>query len=133
VALAARHARGDERVLVDGRLGVELARVDGGLQPGEVDLDVAGAGRLVEAALGETLVERHLAALEAVDRDARPRLLAFDAAAAGLALARADPAADAHSLLERARVVAQFVELHVLLHRLGAGLAPRRSFSPGRA
>ena len=65
-----------------------------------------------EAALGQAAVERHLAALEAVDGDAGARLLALDAAAGGLALARADAAADALARLAGARVVGDFVELH---------------------
>ena len=41
-------------------------------------------------------MQRHLAALEALDGDAGAGLLALDAASAGLALAGADAAADAH-------------------------------------
>ena len=57
-------------------------------------------------------MQRHLTALEALDGDAGARLLALDAAAAGLALAGADAPADAHPALVRAVVIADFVEFH---------------------
>ena len=55
------------------------------------------ANGVVEAALGQAPMQRHLAAFEALDAHARARGLALAAAAAGLALARADAAADAHA------------------------------------
>ena len=48
---------------------------------------------LLKPRLGRRMVERHLAALVGVDRHARAGLLALDAAAGGLALARAGTAA----------------------------------------
>src|SRR6185436_12114612 len=66
----------------------------------------------LEAALRQAAVERHLAALEGVQRDAGARLLTLVAAAGGLALARADAAPDAHAPLVGALVVADLVELH---------------------
>ena len=67
---------------------------------------------VVEAALGQAAMERHLAALEAVEGDAGARRLALAAAAAGLALARADAAADALGAVMRAGIVSDLVELH---------------------
>src|SRR5262249_24948748 len=69
-----------------------------------------------EAALGQAHVDWHLAAFEAVDGDAAARLLALDAPAGRLALARADAETDAHPLLAGARIVRDLVEFHVRLH-----------------
>jgi hypothetical protein len=49
---------------------------------------------VVEAALRQPPMQRHLATLEAVDGNAAARLLALAAAARGLALAGADAAAE---------------------------------------
>src|SRR5690606_4349665 len=85
-----------------------------------------------EAALRQAPVERHLAALEAVDGDARARALALHAAAAGLAGARADAAADALARLGRAFVVTQFVEFHLVSPRPALRPRPRRGRDAGR-
>src|SRR5581483_4213413 len=69
---------------------------------------------VVEAALGQTAMQRHLTAFEALDADAGARGLALAAAARLLALARTDTAADAHALLARAGVVGDLVKLHRL-------------------
>src|SRR5262249_40301902 len=67
---------------------------------------------IVEAALRQTPVQRHLTTLKALDADAGARGLALAAAPAGLALAGPDAAADAHAALAGARVVGNLVELH---------------------
>src|SRR5690606_12748217 len=67
---------------------------------------------VVETALRQAHVERHLAALEALDGHARTALLALLAAAAGLALARADAPAHADTAMTGASVVADVVEFH---------------------
>src|SRR5439155_24250510 len=67
---------------------------------------------VLEATLGQPPVQRHLAALEALDAHARARSLALAAASAGLADARADAAADAKALLDRAFARGDLVELH---------------------
>src|SRR6266404_5504873 len=67
---------------------------------------------IVEAALRQAPVDRHLAALEAFDAHAGTRGLALAAAAGGLALARTNAAADAHALLARAGIVGDIAELH---------------------
>ena len=62
------------------------------VQRDEVERRVDLAERIDEAALRQAAVDRELAALEAVQRHARARLLALHAAARGLALAGADAA-----------------------------------------
>src|SRR3546814_4799718 len=59
---------------------------------------------IVEAALRQAHVERHLATLEAVDADARTRLRALLAATGGLALAGTDTTAHAHPALAGAGI-----------------------------
>src|SRR3546814_17993566 len=83
VLAAAGHTSGLERGVIDGRLGVELLRVDQLLDHAQIDDREVLAEDVVEAALRDAHVERHLAALEAVDRDAAARLLALLAAAGG--------------------------------------------------
>src|SRR5690606_9694315 len=77
---------------VHGFLGVELLGIDRSLEPRYGDRHVVLGGHVAEAALRQAAVERHLAALEAVDGDARARALALHAAAGGLAGAGADAA-----------------------------------------
>src|SRR5690606_6111983 len=85
---------------------IQLAAVDVSLEAIETDrVPLLGVER-VEAALRHTHVERHLAALEAVDGNAGARRLALAATATGLALARADAAANAHAQLAGAGIVA---------------------------
>src|SRR6187455_3069470 len=97
--------------MVEQRLGVDLAAIDQLLDRAEVHLSIILGEDVVEAALRQTHVERHLAALEALDRDARAALLALLAAARGLAQARTDAAADADAALAGTGVVAEFVDL----------------------
>ena len=84
---------GLERFVVDRLLGIELLGVDELLDHANVHLGEVLAERVVEAALWQAHVERHLAALEAVDRDAFAALLALLATPGGLALAGTDAAA----------------------------------------
>src|SRR5205085_3302618 len=91
----AHNPRLDEHVDIALVCGIELASVDRLLHPREAHLIEALAEHVVEAALRQPPMQRHLPALEALDRNARTGLLAFDAAPAGFALARADPPADA--------------------------------------
>ena len=114
VLAAAGQARRLQRVMVDHALGVELAGVDQLLDRAQVHLGIVLGEDVVEAALRQPHVERHLAALEALDGHARAALLALLAAAAGLALARADAASDADAALAGARIVADVVEFHVM-------------------
>src|SRR3546814_1632518 len=95
----ARNASGLQRVVINGLLRIELLRIDQLLDHAQIDDREVLAEDIVETALRDAHVERHLAALEAVDRDARAALLALLAAAGGLDLARADAASDAHPAL----------------------------------
>jgi len=104
---------GDQGFTLDLGRGVQLAGVDGVLQAPQVHFGQLQGVRVVEAALGHAHVQRHLAAFEAQQADAGPRLLTLDAAARGLALAGAGAAAHAHALLVRAFVVADFVQFHM--------------------
>ena len=103
-----------QRVMVERALDIELAGIDRLLDRADVHLGIVLGEDVVEAALRQPHVERHLAALEAGDRHARARLGALLAAPGGLAEARADAAADAHAALARALVVPEFVEFHGL-------------------
>src|ERR1044072_1145177 len=111
----AQQPRLDQRSSVDGRAGIELARVDRPLHAAEIDLVELELERLVEAALRQPPVQRHLAAFEALDGDTRARGLALAAAAAGLALAGADAAADTRAVLARSGPVGDLVEFHRVL------------------
>src|SRR5690606_13735281 len=106
------HAGLDQRLFRHRLLGVELLGVDRRLNTTQRDFVEVLREDVLEATLGQATVERHLAALEAVDGDARARALALDAAAAGLAGAGADAAADALARLGGAVGVTQFVEFH---------------------
>src|SRR6476646_6814358 len=100
--------------MVDRALHIELARVDRLLDRADVHLGIILGEDVVEAALRQPHVERHLATLEAVDRHARARLGALLATPGGLAETRADATADANATLARALVILEFVEFHVL-------------------
>src|SRR5882757_540407 len=99
---AAQHAGLDQRFGSDGFLDIDQLRVDRLLQPVEIDLGEVEPEDVVEAALRQTPMQRHLAALEALDAHARTRGLALAAAARSLALAGTDATADAHAFLARA-------------------------------
>src|SRR5580704_14824377 len=105
--------------------GVELLVVDRLLDRADIDHLPGLLVRRTEAALGETTIKRHLAALEALDGNARARLLALDAAAGGLALARADTAAHAHAALAGAFVVSDLVQLHRSFLCTSASIGPQ--------
>src|SRR5207237_3702536 len=110
---APQHAGLHQGGRIDRDAGIELAGVDRRLHAAKIDLaKLARERRVLEAALGQPSVQRHLAALEALDAHARARGLALAAAAAGLAAARADAAADTMALLARTGPVGEFVEFH---------------------
>src|SRR5205085_2191138 len=79
----ANDARLDQRFRVHGFLDVDQLGIDRLLQAVEIDLGIFDAEDVVESALGQTAMQRHLAALKALDAHARTRGLAL-AAAAGL-------------------------------------------------
>src|ERR1700730_4606663 len=128
VTRPAQHPGGDQLAGVEGALGGELAGVERLLQPPQIDhLEVLLEDLVVEAALRQPAMQRGLPALEAVQRDAAARGLALAAAPGGLALARAEAAADPLGPVMRARIVSDLVELH----RLNAPAAATRLASLG--
>src|ERR1700737_228613 len=76
-----------QRFGVDGVVGVEQLGVDRLLNAVEIDLGEFEPENIVEAALRQGAVQRHLATFEALDAHAGARGLALAAAAGGLALA----------------------------------------------
>src|SRR5690606_31949910 len=113
ILAAPRYPRSLQGGVVDHGLGVELAGIDQLLHLAQVDLGIVLAERIVEPALRQTHVQRHLAAPAGLDRHARTALLALLAASAGRAFARANATADANALLARARIVTDIVEFHI--------------------
>src|ERR1700733_8085018 len=96
----AQDARLDQRRGVDRGRRLEPAGVDRLLDAAEIDLvELAREHRVLEAALGQAAMQRHLAAFEALDADAGARGLTLAAATGSLALAGADATADALSRL----------------------------------
>src|SRR6476469_9406231 len=112
VLAAAREAGGLERVMVERALAIELAGIDRLLDRADVHFGEVLGEDVVEAALRQPHVERHLTAFEAGDADTRACLGALLATAGGLAEAGTDTAADADAALARALVILEFVELH---------------------
>src|ERR1700722_14873119 len=76
-----------QRLGIDGAPGVERLGVDRPLIAIEVDFGEFQPEDIVEAALRQAPMQRHLTAFEALDAHARARGLALAAAACGLALA----------------------------------------------
>ena len=99
----ARWRTGDEALVED------MHRL---LQAAEIHDRVLLAEDVLEAALRQPPMQRHLPAFEALDGHAGARGLALAAAPAGLALARADAAADADAVLASAGIVGKLVEFH---------------------
>ena len=98
---------------------VDKLVVDGVLETVEIDLGEIQTEDVVEAALRQTTMQRHLAAFEALDAHARTRGLALAATAGRLALAGANAAADAHALFAGAGVIGDIAELHRSLPFIG--------------
>src|SRR5437867_3910771 len=105
VPYLAQEARLAQNLTVDRLRRVEPAGVDRGLQLAKVHDHERAAEDVVETPFGHAHVERHLAALEALDVHAGARRLALAAATAGLALAGPNAAADPHAGLAGAGVV----------------------------
>src|SRR5919107_87353 len=85
VARLGDHTGSNQRLDRDGSARVELAGLDGLLNAADIDLVQLDRVRLVEAALGQTTMQRHLTAFEALDGHARTGRLTLDAATARLA------------------------------------------------
>src|SRR6267143_3743033 len=101
-----------QRFGIDGTAGVEPLGVDRLLNAVEVDLGKFEPEDVVEAALRQPPMQRHLATFKTLDAHAGARGLALAAAAGRLALAGTDATADPHALLARAGIVGEFAELH---------------------
>src|SRR5436853_2657029 len=99
--------------MVEDVLDIELAGVDRLLHRADIHLGIITREDIVEAALRQPHVERHLAALESGDADARTRLGALLAPPRGLAEPRTDAAANADAALARTLVILDLIELHV--------------------
>src|SRR5207249_3787689 len=97
VLAAAGEARSLQRVVIERALQVKLAGVDRLLHRADVHLGIILGEDVVEAALRQPHVERHLTALEAGDANARARLGALLSATGGLAEAGADATTNAHA------------------------------------
>src|SRR6202044_3730325 len=91
---------------------VEQLGINRLLQAVEIDLGELDPEDVVETALRQPPMQRHLAAFKTLDAHAGSRGLALAAAAGLLAFAGADAAADARARLRRAVVVLDGVELH---------------------
>src|SRR3569623_1010119 len=111
----AQHAGLHQRLSVDRALGIDLLVIDGFLQAVQVHFRQFDAEDVVESALRQAAMQRHLAAFKTLDAHARTRGLALAAAAGLLAFAGANATADAHALLARAFVVGDLIELHCLV------------------
>src|SRR5690606_16416453 len=120
VLLTTDHAGRNECGEVDRLAGVDLASVDGLRQPAQAQLVPLLALPLVEAALRQAPVERHLTAFETAEADARARLLALYTPAGSLAETGADAPADTNAELAGSGIVLQFIETH------GSGSQPVR-------
>src|SRR6266849_9426676 len=96
---APQHNAPNQGLDVDRILGVECPAVDCRLDAVEVHHVEFKSEYVIEAALRQPPMQRHLAAFEALDAHARARGLALAAAAAGLAFAGADAATDTLSRL----------------------------------
>src|SRR5437868_2672513 len=94
------------------RRDVEPLLVDRLLQAADVHFRKVVGEDVAEAALRHTHVQRHLAAFEAIDLRTGTGLRALHAASRRLAETGRRAAADLELALVRARIVADFVELH---------------------
>src|SRR3569623_175797 len=111
----AQHAGLHQRLSVDRALGIDLLVIDGFLQAVQVHFRQFDAEDVVESALRQAAMQRHLAAFKTLDAHARTRGLALAAAAGLLAFAGPNATADAHALLARAFVVGALIELDCLV------------------
>jgi hypothetical protein len=82
------------------------------LNHADVHLGEVLAKRIVEAALRDAHVKRHLTALKALDGDTGAAFLTLLAARCGFTLARANTAALADTWTAGALIVTKFVQFH---------------------
>src|SRR5215471_11526047 len=107
------HAACHEGRPIERALGLQLTLIERDLQAAQIDHhEILAKHAVAEAALWQTAVQRRLAALKAVERDAGARGLTFAAARRSLALARADAAPHPLCPIVRSGIVSDVVELH---------------------
>ena len=99
VFAATRQACCFQRSMINHALGGQFLGVDEFLHHAQIDLGIVLAKWIVEAALRDTHMKRHLAAFKALNGNARTALLALLTATAGFALARANTPANAHTAM----------------------------------
>src|SRR5215470_15782993 len=109
---APQHPAPNQGLDVDRILGVEGTAIDRSLDAVEVHHVEFKREDVIEAALRQPPMQRHLAAFEAVDAHACTRGLPLATATAGLALSGPDAAADTHTALAGPRIVGNLIELH---------------------
>src|SRR5439155_11537829 len=100
----------EERLDGDRGVDVELLRLNRRLNAGEIHLVVLDGIRLIETALRQSPVDRHLAALEARFGSARARGLTLAAAPPGLAESGADAPAEPLARAPSPAVVGNLIE-----------------------
>src|ERR1700730_16697808 len=109
---APQHLAPDQGLDVDRVAAIERATLDSRLDAIEVHHVELEREYIVETALRQSPMQRHLSTLEALDAHAGACSLTLAAATASLALPGPDTAADAHAPLAGPRVVGNLIELH---------------------
>src|SRR5690606_8633560 len=127
VLAAAGQACSLQRSVIDHDLGIELACINELLDETQVHLSVILGENVVEPTLRDPHVQRHLAAFEALDADARARFGTLLAASSSLALAGTNATADTHTALTGTIIVTKIIKFHVLalafaLNRAGTNI-----------
>src|SRR5690606_33043584 len=110
---ATNNAGLDQRIAGNGFISRELTGIHSSLNAAERYGVKALREDVLEAALRQATVKRHLAAFKAVDGYAGTRLLTLDTTTTGLAGARTDTTAQALARMRRALVVLDLVKFHV--------------------
>ena len=108
----AHQTAGLERRFIDRFAAVQTAAIDGLLQLPDIENFIFLAEDIVEPALGQTPVKRHLPAFKAFDADTGARFLTVMAAPRGLAFARGAAAAEAAFVFVGAGPIGQLVYSH---------------------
>ena len=117
------HTGFQKRAGIDRRASVQFSGVDRLLHAADIYCSIGLPEYVVEAALGQAHVQRHLSAFKAADRDAGPGILALVAGRpAVLPLPEPMPRPDPRPRLSRALVIGQFVEFHRSKSAVAGGL-----------
>src|SRR5690242_8667506 len=113
IAIFVHKAGFPERFPGDFLTGVHLLLIDRLLQPAQIQFDEVICENIVEATLWHAHVQGHLAAFKTIYLRARTCLGTLHAASRRLAKARRRAAANFGLALVGARIVSDFIELHV--------------------